>query len=158
MIILCLLKCPSAYLRLPKDIDDSSRAARLSFPTADRRRGPRPAVPRGRASRGDTRPPSIHLAFQAHAAGAQGPEPARDRLRLSKPRDTQIEANLPGMLRSRSIFGSGGGVLPPGETAPGRRLRLAQPDEIRRGPGLWRRDITVSGQKYCVGGNAQAAC
>ncbi|KAK6858256.1 hypothetical protein PG995_005955 [Apiospora arundinis] len=94
MAMLCLLTCPTTYLALQREIDQADAAGRLQKPIA--------ADAEGRQLR------------YLDAWQPQEDRSAKDRgVRLPHPPDTQIGANVPGLLRSKDIFGDDAGCFRP---------------------------------------------
>lgn len=103
--MLCLLTCPPAYLRLREEVDTASKASRLSSPIAtDAEARSLPYLEAVLREAIRVHPPSI-------APSKLTPVQRKKSSSLLTvcgylvPGGTQIGANIPGMLRSREIFG-----------------------------------------------------
>ncbi|KAK7959808.1 cytochrome P450 [Apiospora aurea] len=155
MTMLCLLTCPTAYLRLQREIDHADSTDRLSKPiAADREARKLVYLEAVLCESLRLHPPSIAPSKLSPSDGNKTPwwhfwstgssRSSRDNLNESEkeakhklspkmevcgyhiPANTQIGANVPGILRSKDAFGDDAGCF-----RPERWLPMREPGETQ---------------------------
>ncbi|KAK8062656.1 cytochrome P450 [Apiospora hydei] len=132
MMMLCLLTCPTAYLRLQREIDHANSANRLSKPiAADEEARKLVYLEAVLCESLRLHPPSIapsklspQTATKHHGGTAGSDKETKHKPKPAMvcgyhiPANTQIGANVPGILRSKDVFGDDAGCFRPERWLP----------------------------------------